>query len=186
MLNKLYSSFFKFEEEYFLFDCKFNGVYFWERVRTLVLSTLKEKLIRADTTDVPDIQNKSTWKIALSALLSIKKNPFFSRQKDVLFVGTWRRQLMDDGLWWDIYIDPILENFDKSHTVVEVMNWGERKTPIRTKNLKIFDSIEVLGLLKRKIGLDKIKLTISEISFLKILTHEIRERFGRRPSKSFI
>ncbi|MFW9998087.1 MAG: hypothetical protein ACFFD4_38950 [Candidatus Odinarchaeota archaeon] len=106
------------------------------------------------------------------------KNPYFSRQKDVLFFGHQRRKLLEDGKWWDIYCDPIIENLDRSYVLVETYHLYRHLTPPKTPNIKYLDFIVFLSYIRRKLRLVRISLTNDEKKLVKSINDEIYSTFN--------
>ena len=168
----LFKVFTDIESEQDLFNLKVAGVYVWERIRTQVYFKIYEKLF--NNTD-NKIRRKSKLRMLLSLVRDIRKNPFFTRQKDVLFVGHPRRVLQNDGKWMDMYSDYVIEKLGLSTVLVEPFGIFEHRQPTRTKHVKYLDFIEGAGQIKRLLRMNKLVLTDDEeiyLSYLSVLFHE--------------
>jgi hypothetical protein len=96
----------------------------------------------------------------------------------LLFFGTGRRKKRDDGLWWDIYHDPIIDSVDKPCLLWERPYNVTHFTPPKTSNMKYVDIVEYTGTLLQKLGISKVSFTEEETSFFKEIEDEIASRFG--------
>ncbi len=112
------------ELEYNLFDEQADGTYYWERVRHPVHKNILKKIERDKVKNHPKKQNRSSFEqhrelVSKAVTNIIVKNPFFSERSDIIFYGKGRRRQLDDGTWYDMYLDPIAENIDDQYTFIE-------------------------------------------------------------------
>jgi hypothetical protein len=173
-----------------LFERSLRGVSFWEYIRAevageLVAQTSDFHLADSDFSLKPSIREGKT-ETALTILNAVKnaffKNPFFSSQPDILVWGN-RRKLLDDGQWWDIYYDPILEHIDEEYVLLEQKTVTKRQfhdKPAKTSNLRYLDLAQFSGAVLHKIQ-SRPELTENEVEEV----HEIERAFetetGVRP-----
>ena len=106
------------------------------------------------------------------------KNPIFSPDTDLLFYGTGRRKKRQDGLWWDIYHDPIMNSIDKDCLLWERPYNVSHLTPPKTSNIKYVDIIEYTGILLEKLGISKVRFSDGEVSLINEVEKELLSRFG--------
>jgi len=102
------------EAELDLFNRRVGGVFFWDLVRRRVHGVIivKEGMVEAH---VPERRGpRRLVQTALSFARSVFfKNPFLASRADVVFFGSNRRRLEEDGLWHDIYCDPLIERLEQ-------------------------------------------------------------------------
>ncbi len=170
--------FLQFEEELGLFKKRIDGIRFWELARTEIFLKLFEHV--ADSVTLVDSRFNVLSKLLFyfRSLFNLRKNPFFSKQKDILFSGGQRRVLDEDGKWWDIHIDPIIEPLGRSFMSLEYPAKLKHYKPTKTSTLHHFDILITLGFLRRMFGLTKVKITNDDSQLLLQIKEEIRRRFG--------
>lgn len=142
---------FQMEEELDLFNKQINGVYFWELIRLSVVSQIAQKTGLYGQAQVRTESNvKNVSHFAYNAFKNIiYKNPFFSTNIDIVFWGGSRRKLMDDGFWWNIYCDPVMDSlFDFNSLLLESTYLGNHFKPCKTNNIKYIDFISFIRYFK--------------------------------------
>jgi hypothetical protein len=130
------------EEDEGFFDHKVGDFYYWEWVREPVFrDILKRKgLIASPHNSDSGFSTREKVSFSVDAIENIfRRNPYLSAERDVLFLGHSRRKLLSDGYWWDIYVDPILNEFDEDHLVCELPSNLKHKSPPKTDELKYLD-----------------------------------------------
>ena len=113
------SNFLKMEEELDLFNAEVDGVKFWERIRFQVYAAI---ILRPSAKTGSQSRSKSRFfrlKRLILSVIRFTKNPLLAPKADILFVCSSRRLLEKDGLWWDIYTDPISRSLDIRSVAVE-------------------------------------------------------------------
>jgi hypothetical protein len=177
---ELCEEFFEFETNFDVLNRRICGVYFWERVRFSVHRHLRRSLGE----DMDDTSTAGTGsKEYLSGLQLflrnfVMKNPFLSGETDILFYGTGRRKQFPDGLWWDIYHDPIVESLADGCILWERPYKLTHFTPAKTSNLRYVDLVEYTGTLLQKLGIGTVSFSPDERSFITDIKNEIASRFG--------
>lgn len=106
------------------------------------------------------------------------RNPFLVRRKKILFAGTPRRLLRNDGCWWDIYTDPIINLLKTSTVSIEYSFLFNHFKPPRTKNLRYFDFLDFLSHSMQVLRLTRLDFTQRENQLLTTLQEELKTRFG--------
>ena len=172
-------AFLQMEDALDLFDEQIGGVYFWERVR---FSLHHEILKSAGVIGQAHTRlERTTVNRSRSALRSLKnafaKNPYLAPKSEILFFGSPRRKLREDGKWWDIYCDPISEHLGKSYVYFESAYLNGHLTPVKTGNIRYLDFPLYLAAVRRKFNLVKVSLTVSERKLLKNIREQITDRF---------
>jgi len=173
--------FLQMEEDLNLFDKKIDGVYFWERINIKVCQEIFESLgIFGQSHSMVErtLFNKILFSLrSLHAFLF--KNPFFSKSSKIVFFVRSRRKLFEDGKWWDIYCDPIINYLPKSDYIfLEHPYMFKHFRPSKTENLKYLDILLFIAALRRELGLIKIKFNEEELNFLKLVERKIKEIFN--------
>ena len=178
-LRGVTEEFLKLEDELDLFEQEIDGVHFWERLRFFIHRRIVEEIGligQAHTKLEPTLRNQ--FSILLHSLPNvILRNPYCTTQKDILLYGHQRRKLRGDGLWWDIYCDPILEGMAFSYLYIEPYYLGTHMTPPKTANIRYLDSIAILSALLRKTGLITQRLPPGALARLCEIQHYLETEF---------
>jgi hypothetical protein len=133
--------FFEIEKNNNVFEIKVNDIYIWERIRFELYKHLEQETGAGKRAKNTERNLKNKFKGVFKYLRNtFKKNPFLSKEKDVLVIGHPRRK-NHSGTWWDIYCDPIYEKLDLDHLHLETPYAMEHKSPALTKNIKYLDLV---------------------------------------------
>ncbi|MCF8095434.1 MAG: hypothetical protein K9J79_08770 [Desulfobacteraceae bacterium] len=153
-LKKIVETIFQIEEDLDLFNKKIDGIYFWELVRFKVVSQIAQETgVYGQPHTKFDFNSESVSKYIFNAVKNIFcKNPFFSPNTEILFLGHPRRKLMDDGFWWDIYCDPVIESLTKTYNclLLEKPFLNTHLSPPKTHNIRYLDLALFLSAVLRK------------------------------------
>ena len=178
-LQEVTEAFFNMERSLDLFEQRICTVHFWERIRLQLHWQILEKLGisgQAHTRSERTAVNRSR-----SALRSLKnafyKNPHFAPKSDILFFGSPRRKLRNDGMWWDIYCDPIIDHLDRSFVYFESAYLNGHLTPAKTDNIRYLDFPLYFAAVRRKFNPGGLSLTGSKRQLLKDIQEQITARF---------
>ncbi|MFW9965448.1 MAG: hypothetical protein ACFFCX_17880, partial [Candidatus Sifarchaeia archaeon] len=114
----------------------------------------------------------------LQSLFNIRFNPFFCGKKDILFSGGQRRVLNKDNLWWDIHVDPLLEDLEMSYVSLEYPVGMDHRSPAKTPHLKHYDVIDTLGVIRKLLGFSKVRLNQKDHALLEKIRNKFKEVFG--------
>jgi hypothetical protein len=188
--------FLKIEKETNAFEIKVNNINVWERIRFKVQRIILEKngVGQAHTATRRNIKNylKGPFSFLKNTL---EKNPFFVDSHDILFLGHPRRKQNSQGLWEDIYCDPIHNfcNFDYVH--MEKAQLLDHKRPPLTANLKYLDMVNFFSNLpipskvfklrinkKASLNIKKLEAAIdnnydTKINITSLIREALKERF---------
>jgi len=178
-LKEVVAALFEIEERLDLFGQRIDGVYFWERVRVPVYIDI---LQRAELIHQPHTRPQRTLsnrgRSALRALKNVAiKNPYLASKNELLFLGSARRKLDEDGKWWDIYCDPIIDTLNRSYVYFEPSYLVGHYTPAKTKHIRYLDLPLYLAAVKRKVKLVRVSLTRQEMKLLKAIRDQIHGQF---------
>lgn len=181
-LKILFEKFSQLEEDLDLFNQKIDNVYFWERVRFPVYMHLMES---TNITGQPHTRLERTpANIGRRSLLALKnifyKNPYCVPQAELLFLGSPRRKLLDDGKWWDIYCDPIIEFLDNTYVYLETDYLNRHFTPAKTLNIWYLDFPLFLAAVKQELGISTVSLKKQDVLLLQEIENQLEQRFGVR------
>src|SRR5688572_4917446 len=121
------TEFLRLEETNRFFDAMCGRVAFWDLVRPSVFEKLHLRVSSTGQAATPPAREGRDLRRLLNALAP-RHNPWLMPRREVLFWGHSRRQLLDDGRYWDLYIDPLLDGASTSFNYVE--------EPFRTLHLK--------------------------------------------------
>lgn len=172
-------AFLRMEDELDLFDQQIDGVYFWERIRFSLFEKILEKTGISGQAHMklePTFLNRATT-VLLAARNILFKNPYLSSPRDVVFVGHPRRKLQEDGKWWDIYCDPIIEDLCLSYAYFESSYLNTHLAPAKTASIRYLDLINVLAVIERRLRVTRIRLSKTEKHLLRYVREEIATRF---------
>ena len=176
-LKEQYLKFLKLEEELGLFNKRIAGIRYWDLSRAEVFLTLFESKVGGGSSSNSGFKELTKFFFYIKSLFNLRKNPFFSKKKEIIFSGGQRRVLTEDGKWWDIHVDPFLDKFKIPYLSLEYPINLEHYGPAKTSFLYFFDSLITLGFIRRKLGLTKVHITDDELEFLKQIRTEIKKRF---------
>ena len=170
------------ERDLELFDLELEDVQIWRLVRkpvfSLVSGTEPEGQIGREPGRV--FREYSKALIAFSKNL-VYKNPLLSKEHDIVSVGNGRRKQVD-GIYYDIYCDPILEldDFDILHLE---RHWRlEHPKPAATHPMRYLDIITHGSAILRALGLFRPEFSDVEQQRLRDLQSALEQSFGTMPS----
>jgi len=177
------------EKKLSLFEIQIDRIPIWERVRYEIYYDLKRDDSKSnnyssneDTTlkklkpYYDDTKGISLWLTNLFI-----KNPYVSSECGFLFWGHQRRKL-HDRMWWDIYCDPLHDEFDFDALHLEVAHKGKtvgHLTPAKTKNIKYLDFPVFTGTIVRELFGEHYPIKENKLNEIKSIEKEIAERFGK-------
>ena len=176
-LEEIYTKFLTLEERLDLFNVQIDGVKYWERVRANIFLTLFEKIAGSGSITPASDTKQKKMKRFIASIFRLGRNPFLSKKKDVLIVGSPRRILQSDGCWWDIYTDPIIEKFDFSYVSVENQYLQNHAKPAKTPNLKYMDFLDFRAYVKQKRPFGSFSISTEERAHLLLVKKEIEQIF---------
>lgn len=181
-LKTFFEAFLQLEEDLDLFNQKIDNVYFWERIRFPVYMYLMESTGIAGQSHTR--LERTFANIGRKSLLALKnifcKNPYCVPQAELLFLGSPRRKLLDDGKWWDIYCDPIIEFLDNTYVYLETDYLNRHFTPAKTPRIWYFDFPLFLAAVKQELGIGAISLKSQDVLLLQKIENQLEQRFGIR------
>lgn len=152
---ELIEKFIKYEFEHNLFNKEIKGVKFWQYIRSSIYCNeiMKQKYNLGQ-----GHSNLSGKKFIAKVWYKLKqipnfilKNPLYGlNQRDILVLNHSRR--IKNGEYYNCkYTDEILENMKNSYYVFEEPYLEKHFRPIRTKNIRYFDYINFIILIKKKV-----------------------------------
>lgn len=179
-LKEVTEKFFQLEDELDLFNRDIDGVRFWERRRFTIYEQILQSIgigglanIRTERTFVNIAKN-----LLLLAKNLVIKNPYFVSPSEILFLGSPRRKLQEDGKWWDIYCDPIIEDLKRNYVYFEFPYVNRHFIPAKTKNIRYLDLAKNSGLIKYELRLVAIKLTKEDKLLIRNIQDLIYSQFN--------
>lgn len=171
--------FYKIEQKFNVFEIKVNGVLIWERIRFDLYRKLSEKTGAGKAAYHTERNLKNKIKGVFTYLKNtLKKNPFLTGKKDIVVFGHPRRKQEKNGVWWDIYCDPIYENVDFDYVHFETPYAMEHKNPAFTKNLKYLDIVNFLVNLPLPKRFPKLQFSNEDRITLVAIEKSISEKYG--------
>jgi len=177
--EELCNGFFQMEADLDLLNQRIAGVFFWERIR---FGVFKRIAAQRDVSEQSAGESGSYREYLDGVRLLLKntvvRNPYVAPESSLLFYGKGRRKKLDDGRWWDIYIDPILEDIEGTHVCLERSYNVSHAQPARTAELRYTDLIQYTGTLLQKLGVSSISLSTADEVLLARIESVIQNRFG--------
>jgi hypothetical protein len=168
-----------FELENSLFDIHVDNIPIWERIRVDIYRELRRQF---EADNEHDSESKEKNNYIMGAKLWARnicfKNPFVPSKTDFVFVGHPRRKLQSDGLWWDIYCDPIHQECSLDSVHLEPSYLLKHRSPAKTENIRYLSLIEYSGTIQRKLGLDNFSLSDEKRKRLEEVERAIKKNFG--------
>ncbi len=186
-LKSVYEDFLKFEDEYSLFNAKIDRVFFWERVRFDVFRAITIKFAMGKLKRKRRIERKKEKKFVLflrkirnylKVFFQFKLNPLLAKKHAILILNSSKRKLKENGKWWDIYTDHIVNRMVYSSISIERGFEFNFSIPAETKNLRYCTYIDLMVDLKRYLKIAKVNLTDEEIIYLRKISQSINSRFN--------
>jgi hypothetical protein len=172
--------FYQFEKDLNLFEQQIDGVYFWELVRwNIHRQILQEKGVYGQAHTKFDINSKY-YKIINATRNFFYKNPFLASKADILFIGHPRRKLMEDGLWWDIYSDPVIESIKNKRKclLLERPILNKHLCPTKTSNIRHLDIAYFSASMVKRTKLNKVCLLSKDKSIIREINVKLSEIFN--------
>ncbi|MDH3692681.1 MAG: hypothetical protein OEU36_24910, partial [Gammaproteobacteria bacterium] len=121
-LREVNNSFVEIERQLDLFRRQIRGCFYWDYLRYPCYQKAVEHhgLFSPSPEQTPLGRLSARCKeMANLARFSLVKNCFMAPQADYVFFGHPRRKLETDGLYWDIYCDPIVESLPEPYVLLE-------------------------------------------------------------------
>jgi hypothetical protein len=172
--------FFTMENELNLFSWKTDNIYVWELIRFNIFYLIIQK--RGLYGQAHTTIKKNLWNYLKILFLSIRnfiiKNPFLIPRGNKIFIGHPRRKLLDDGTYWDIYCDPIIESVFPEAYLLENRYLNHHLQPARTKKIYYLDIIDLFAYAYKTLTRIFPKNDTQYTDFAEKLKQEIIIRFG--------
>lgn len=178
-IKEIVEKIFEMEEELDLFSKRIDGVPFWELIRFEVVSQIaQQKGIYGQAHTKLEIDREYYGQYLLNGIKNcLIKNPFFSPQSDILFLGHSRRKFMEDGRWWDVYSDPLIDHLvDTFQCLLEKPYLNAHLSPAKTPRMRYLDLALLIGAVMRKLKLVRFSLTKHDETLLTMIEREIKKR----------
>ncbi|MHA1853432.1 MAG: hypothetical protein ACTSUF_07960 [Candidatus Heimdallarchaeaceae archaeon] len=181
-LKTLYNAFLEMEETFDLFSKEINGVLFWERIRFNIFQIIAKAVLYKTIPERDSLSSKVKnyllkVKNYLVTLVRIDRNPFFVKQKDIIFFTNSRRKLGDNNKWWDLYTDYFVDLLPYSSFNLEKDFEFRYYAPTQTKNVRYFTFIEMIARFQKALKIKRVTFTEDEKEFLEVLSREIFNKF---------
>ncbi len=178
--KEIHRLFFDMEEKNSLFDIKIRNISIWVRLRKKIYRTIcqqRDLESKAHTT-AGDDSRSHLRALKLWGRNIAFQNPFLADSTKKVYYGHPRRKKLEDGLWWDIYCDPIHERENPSEYVhVEYPQVREHRTPAKTENLRYTDFIFYTGGIAERIPGLSVTLSKDEQKKVKKIEAAVKEAF---------
>ncbi len=175
--------FIEFEVEEKLFEKNINGFHYWVYIRNTVYNDIirnknNEGQAHTDLGNVSELK-KSLIKLKNARYWVTNNSLWFLKKRDILVLNHQRR--VKEGEFFDcVYTETLLNEIDYSYYVFESPTMEEKHyRPIRTKNIKYFDYINILVRYKKKFYRKFLKfaLDLETENYLKELRNNLNYLF---------
>lgn len=164
-----------------LLERTISDVHYWERVRFSVHREIRKELgLIGRPHSSPETPRRKTLLRAFRSLFV--DSPFLVSPSDLLVYGHSRRKQMDDGTWWDIYCDPVVETLDTRCACLEDPHEGSHLTPERTDDLRHLDFVRTAPLIIERLTPDDWPLSRGDIEEIERIADRLEADSGVRPS----
>jgi len=180
-IKQIFNKFLELEEDLDLFNKRVDNVLFWERVRTPIIQnvyriTTGENPLQEESSQVKRVRGRASY--LLTSLLGFHRAPLFLGRRNILFLCSPRRIHQDDGFWWDIYTDFIIEDIGMSYAAIEASSSLRHRRPAKTVGLFDLDILDFLRYFAEKLKLVKVSLSVEEKKLILIIRQEIQRLTG--------
>jgi hypothetical protein len=176
-LKEIGGKFRKIEDDLNLFALKIDGVYVWQYIRPFVFDEILKK--RGDYGVAHTGLDKGPKKFMgmfLGIIKNLKRNFIFGSEREILFFSVGRKKKGDDGGYWNLFIDYLVDDLTSSSQSLEIPFEGRHLEPPKDKKVKYLDALMMFGWIFRK--LIKVKFTNDEEDRIMWLEHKINKEFG--------
>lgn len=181
-LKTIVENIFQMEDELDLFSKQIGNIHFWELVRFNVFRQITEVTgFYSQGHTKLEVDSEVRRNYILNAVRNIfHKNPFLTSKCDILFLGSPRRKLMEDQLWWDIHSDPVMESLGDAYKclLIEPSLNNSHFSPTKTTHIKYLDLALFLGTVLIKAKLALFCLSKTEENELEEIEKQILDRFN--------
>ena len=179
--EEIHENFLKLETEIDTFDITIDDVPIWERIRFNVHRQIMREEVDwgVDEPDSTSRRRRQARRLWMGLKNIVHRNPLFVSEHDILYWGHKRRKKLSDGLWWDIYCDPIHEALpEQDYVHFELPNGPAHHTPAKTPNLQYLDLIQVSVGIGEKLGLLSTSIPTNDKNKLGNISDEIESVYG--------
>lgn len=170
-------SFFQLEQDLNLFEWNIDGIPVWELVRYHIFHVILQALnLHGQPNTLPD--DSLQKKISLF-LRSIKNYIFYCPclipKHSIIIIGRARRSLLEDGLYWDIYSDYLVD-ISENGIILEPYYLRKHLIPAKTKKIFYADLLILISYILERLIFQKKNLLKNKTS--QLLKNEINNKFG--------
>lgn len=176
--------FLELEDELGSFQLRIQGVPIWERIRYKTHQRILEESGSTGLfgSKVEYSGLKDAFRIFKAPHQILTKNAFFPKKADIAYFGHPRRKLHQDGLWWDIYCDPIIDELDHEQLYLETPYRApylidQHFTPAKTKEIRYLDMIYLWAGFKIWSGMVRLTLDERDREQIRRIEDRIEEEF---------
>lgn len=161
-INDYYNKFIIFETSYGLLESPDYG-YIWEGVRFNVFEELlnNENLFKNshDVVEINNLELKTKFKICRNVIFSfigLSSLKIHKKKICYLFFSSGRRKIDDQGMSWDVYIDPLVTFIENNYPymILELPYQALHNNNPRSKNIIYTDYLNFINKTKIKIESD--------------------------------
>jgi hypothetical protein len=162
------------------FDITVQGIPVWERLRhNFDRKIARERgFVGQAHSSIKDRLWRRYAEVIHSILVNtLRNNPYFTPERDLLVWGHHRRKQLEDGYWWDIYTDPIYQELELNKLHLEGRYLGEHLRPAPTSEIRHIEFAQSLAKVWRKAGRLQSKIPDSELEPVQDLEARINKEF---------
>lgn len=160
-----------------LFEFEVGGVKIWEQIRVQFFNAISRRSLNEPATRLPRQTGLSRIKRLLFSVFQFRRNPFLSSKADIMFICSARRLHENDGIWWDIYTDPIMDAMKHRYTAFESHFLNEHYRPEKTTKLRYFDFVDFLSFVLRSTRIVRTIFTQEELRKIRLVEQSVLKDF---------
>lgn len=163
------------EDEFDLFDREIGGTRFWSRIRVRVWASVRRAVgLRNSTPPAPESRVSKVIEQVENVSKSLStRSPHLAPEADVLLYCTGRRKKLEDGQWWDPYVDPVADAIEQSTVVLEEPFKYHHRTPAKSERVYYLDYLTYANRYYTRVRTRGETLSEADQSFL----DDVNERF---------
>ncbi|MDH5404738.1 MAG: CDP-glycerol glycerophosphotransferase family protein [Candidatus Heimdallarchaeota archaeon] len=178
--------FFNFEEENNLFAKKIKNVRFWEFIRFDIYEQILIQHNILDKRPNGSIKFSTKLRFLINGVFNLRKNPYLVKQKKVVIISNARRNLLNDGYWWNIHFDPIIDIFNDDYMLFEFPFMFSHNNNIKTSNIRFIDFVIIVSNFKKIFLKRRMNFSDPESEFLSDIELQLHLKFGIKINLKFI
>lgn len=175
--NDITNRIFSLEDELDVFSLTVNEIPVWERIRHRIRRSIETDLgIVNQAHDKPNTSKVSNVSKLLKNIFH--RNPLLATSADIVFLGHQRRKPLEDGAWWDIYCDPVIDHLESEYVYLERPHLNRHFKPAKTGKVHYLDLLYYSGDIRKHIGNQRVSIDADVREELRGIERRFECEFG--------